>query len=130
MGTPTVLIIDDDRLTRWSVSKILERAGYQVREANSFAEGEDSIEGERPELVLLDVKLPDGDGFALLRWIQTRHPGLPVIMMTAHASQETSQKAESLGAQGHLAKPCDPEGLLALVVEALGTRRLPNSLNS
>ena len=129
MGAPTVLIIDDDRLTRWSVSRILERAGCQVREANSFAEGAASIKAQRPELVLLDVKLPDGDGFALLRSIQTTHPDLPVIMMTAHASLETAQEAESLGARGHLAKPCDPEKLLALVVGALGTRLSPDLRN-
>jgi len=130
MGTPTVLIIDDDRLTRWSVSRILERAGYQVREAISFAEGAASTKEQRPDLVLLDIMLPDGDGFALLRSIQASQPDLPVIMMTAHPSQETAQEAKTLGARGHLAKPCDPEKLLALVVEALGTRLSPKSGNT
>jgi DNA-binding NtrC family response regulator len=120
VGAPILLIIDDDKLTRWSLSRILESVGYQVREARSFTEGVAALEAQAPDLVLLDVKLPDGDGFALLEAIQGSHPGLPVIMITAHASQETEQKAESLGARGHLAKPCNPARLQAAVVDALG----------
>jgi DNA-binding NtrC family response regulator len=125
MGISTVLIIDDDRLTRWSVSKILERTGYRVREAKSFAEGTAAVEAHRPDLVLLDVKLPDGDGFALLKSVRASSPELPVIIMTAHASPETAEEAERLGARGHLAKPCDAATLQSLVADALSTRMTP-----
>jgi DNA-binding response OmpR family regulator len=123
MGKPTVLIIDDDRLTRWSVSKVLERSGYRVREAVALKDGALALEEEPPDLVLLDIHLPDGDGFALLKTIRTSYPGLPVIMMTAHASPETERVALTLGACAHLAKPCDPAGLLAAVGEALARDR-------
>ena len=119
MGTPTILIIDDDRLTRWSVSRILGRAGYQVREAGSLTEGEAALERQRPDLILLDIRLPDGDGFALLKAVRLGHPDLPVIMMTAHASPETEQAALALGARGHLTKPCDPTELQAVVGNTL-----------
>jgi DNA-binding NtrC family response regulator len=119
MRTPTVLIIDDDRLTRWSVSRILGRAGYQVREAGSLTEGATALERQRPDLILLDIRLPDGDGFALLKAVRLGHPDLPVIMMTAHASPETEQAALALGARGHLTKPCDPTELQAVVGNTL-----------
>ncbi len=115
----SVLIIDDDKLTRWSVSKILGRAGYQVRQATSLEEGAAAIDTHRPDLVLLDIRLPDGDGFGLLKSIRASQSDLPVIIITAHASPETAQTAESLGARGHLAKPCNPAKLQALVAEAL-----------
>jgi DNA-binding response OmpR family regulator len=119
MATPTVLVIDDDRLTRWSVSRILGRAGYQVREAASAEEGLHAIAERRPEAVLLDVVLPDLDGFAVLRTIRRDFPGLPVILMTAHASRETLRAARELGAQGHLAKPCNPAELYAALSDVI-----------
>jgi two-component system nitrogen regulation response regulator GlnG len=119
MALPLVLIVDDDKLTRWSVSRILGRAGYQVREAGSLTEGEAALERQRPDLILLDIRLPDGDGFALLKAVRLGHPDLPVIMMTAHASPETEQAALALGARGHLAKPCDPTELQAVVGNTL-----------
>ncbi len=119
MGAITVLIIDDDKLTRWSVSKVLEHAGHLVREAVSLKAGMAALDGEPPDLVLLDIRLPDGDGFALLKAIRMSYPKLPVIMMTAHASPETEQAALTLGAYAHLAKPCDPVALRAVVGEAL-----------
>jgi two-component system repressor protein LuxO len=67
----------------------------------------------------LDIRLPDGDGFALLKAVRLGHPDLPVIMMTAHASPETEQAALALGARGHLAKPCDPTELQAVVGNTL-----------
>lgn len=119
MALPLVLIVDDDKLTRWSVSRILGRAGYQICEAGSLTEGAIALERQRPDVILLDIKLPDGDGFALLKAVQLGHPDLPVIMMTAHASPETEQAALALGARGHLAKPCDPTELQAVVGDAL-----------
>jgi len=119
MATPTVLIIDDDKLTRWSVSRILGRAGYRVREAGSLTEGATALERQRPDVILLDIRLPDGDGFALLKAVRLGHPDLPVIMMTAHASPETELAALALGARGHLAKPCNPTKLRAVVGDVL-----------
>ena len=119
MTLPLILIVDDDKLTRWAVSRILGRAGYQVCEAGSLTEGAIALERQRPDVILLDIKLPDGDGFALLKAVRLGHPDLPVIMMTAHASPETEQAALALGARGHLAKPCDPTELRAVVGDAL-----------
>jgi DNA-binding NtrC family response regulator len=122
MVAPMILIVDDDKLTRWSVSKILGSAGYRTCEAGSLAEGASAVERQQPNLILLDIRLPDGDGFSLLKAIQASYPDLPVIMMTAHPSQDTVLAAESLGASGHLSKPCTPEKLQEAVTRALGSR--------
>lgn len=119
MTGPTVLVVDDDKLTRFSLSTILGRAGYRVREAGSAAEGMSAIEGERPGVVLLDIRLPDRDGLAVLQGIRANYPGLPVIVMTAHHSEGTERAANALGAWAYLAKPCDAAKLRSLVSAAL-----------
>jgi DNA-binding response OmpR family regulator len=120
MALPLVLIVDDDKLTRWSLSRVLRRAGYQIQEAATAADGLAAIAGNRPDAVLLDIVLPDGDGFSALRAIQGTHPRLPVILITAHGSEETARTARDLGARGHLIKPCNPAELCAALALALG----------
>jgi DNA-binding response OmpR family regulator len=119
MALPLVLIVDDDKLTRWSVSRVLTRAGYQVQEAATAADGLAAIAGARPDAVLLDIVLPDGDGFSALRTIHEARPGLPVILITAHGSEETARMARDFGARGHLVKPCNPAELCAALALAL-----------
>ena len=119
MALPLVLIVDDDRLTRWSVARILTRVGYRVQEAATTADGLSAIAGDRPDAVLLDIVLPDGDGFSMLRTIRKTHPRLPVILITAHGSEETARTARDLGARGHLIKPCNPAELCAALAVAL-----------
>ena len=120
MAAPTVLVVDDDKLTRFSLSKILGRAGYRTREAASATEGMAAIEKERPGLVLLDIRLPDRDGFSVLQAIRASHPQLPVVMMTAHHTDDTAREASVQGAWGYLAKPCDAVELQSVVSAALG----------
>ncbi len=127
MSSATVLIIDDDRLIRWSLSTLLERAGYQVSHAATGAEGLAAIQARLPHVVLLDITLPDVDGFDLLQDIRQRYPALPVLTMTADASRETTRLAYRAGARGHLEKPCDSLTLLAAVSEALKNPPAPTS---
>lgn len=119
MSVATILIIDDDKLSRWSLSTVLGRAGYRVREAATGKEGLAAVERGVPDLVLLDIMLPDLDGFAVLQAIHQAHPNLPVLMMTADATAEAARRTSRLGARGHLDKPCDAAVLLAAVSEAL-----------
>ena len=126
MALPLVLIVDDDKLTRWSVSRVLTRGGYQVQEAATAADGLAAIAGDRPDAVLLDIVLPDGDGFSALRRIQEMHPRLPVILITAHGSEETARMARDLGARGHLIKPCNPAELYATLALALDQPTSPD----
>jgi DNA-binding NtrC family response regulator len=129
MPAARILLIDDDRLTRWSVATLLGRAGYHVHEAANGEEGFAALEEVSPNLVLLDIELPDMDGFALLEMIRERHPDLPVLMMTADATAETARKALRVGAQGHLDKPIDSVTLDAAVSRALQSSTRPPQAN-
>ncbi len=129
MPAPTILIIDDDKLIRWSLSTLLGRAGYRIREAATGKEGLAAVESSTPDLVLLDIMLPDMDGFAVLGAIRQAHPQLPVVTMTADATPETARQALRLGARGHLEKPCDSAVLLAAVSEALQSITPPGHID-
>jgi CheY-like chemotaxis protein len=119
MSSTEILIIDDDKLIRWSLSTVLERAGYRMREAAAGNEGLAAIESSKPDLVLLDIMLPDMDGFAVLERIRRTYPELPVLTMTADTTPETSRRSLDLGVRGHLEKPCDSAVLLTAVSKAL-----------
>jgi DNA-binding NtrC family response regulator len=119
MVTREILVIDDDKLTRWSLSKLLARFGYRVREAASAAEGLASVRESPPDLVLLDMRLPDADGDTVLQGLRRSRPGLPVVMISADATPETVQHARRLGARGFLAKPCAAVLLQALIAYLL-----------
>ena len=118
MRATTILIIDDDKLIRWSLSTVLGRAGYRIQEAATGREGLVAVERSTPDLVLLDIMLPDMDGFAVLEKLLHAHPILPVLTMTADATPKTARRAIRLGARGHLEKPCDSAVLLAAVSDA------------
>ncbi len=119
MPATTILVVDDEKLIRWSISTILGRAGYRVREAATGNEGLAAVESGTPNLVLLDITLPDMDGFAVLKAIRQTRPHLPILMMTADPTTETTRQAFRLGARGYLDKPCDSAALLDAVAEAL-----------
>jgi DNA-binding NtrC family response regulator len=126
MPTPTILVVDDDKLIRWSVSVILGNAGYRVQKAGTGAEGLAAVQDHPPDLVLLDIALPDLDGFTVLEKMHQLRPELPVLMMTADATSETARQARRLGACGQLEKPFDPPLLQAAVAQALKVATAPD----
>lgn len=126
MGVPTILVIDHDKLIRWSVSAVLGRAGYRVHEAATGKDALAAVQDGAPDLILLDVDLPDMDGFTVLNQIRARHPDLPVLMMTVDATTEMRRQALRLGVRDHLDKPCDPALLKAVVAQALQTATPPS----
>ena len=129
MSAATVLIIDDDRLIRWSLSTLLERAGYRICQATTGAEGLAAIQTNMPDVVLLDITLPDMDGFAVLQTVRQAHPNLPILTMTADATPEKARQAFRLGALGHLEKPCESATLLAAISEALKSNLPPRQVS-
>ncbi len=129
MPTPTILVVDDDKLIRWSVSVVLGHAGYRVQEAATGKEGLAAVLEHRPDLVLLDIALPDLDGFSILEMLRKLRPDLPVLMMTADATNETARQAARLGARGQLDKPFDPTLLQVTVSEALKPAAPPDQPN-
>jgi excisionase family DNA binding protein len=106
---PPVLLVDDDPRMRELVRLELEREGYDVREAASADEGLEAIEGGRPELVLLDVMMPQVNGWEMLRRIQERYGAgaIPVLMFSGRPDEEAGRQAASRGARGFVGKGFD-----------------------
>src|SRR5690349_4399 len=102
----------------------LERQGHAVIEARDQAEAVKILQQAQPALVLSDLRLPEGDGFGVLRASKEIDPDVPVIVMTAYGSIEDAVAAMKEGALDFLAKPVDPDHLLLLVSRALEQRRI------
>src|SRR6186997_626314 len=102
----------------------LERQGHAVIEARDQAEALKTLQQAQPSLVLSDLRLPEGDGFGVLRASKEIDPDVPVIVMTAYGSIEDAVSAMKEGAMDFLAKPVDPDHLLLLVARALDQRRI------
>jgi excisionase family DNA binding protein len=110
---PVVLIVDDDEGLREYVRTRLEAEGYAVREAASAEAGLQVLEEATPDLVLLDVMMPEVDGWEMLRLVQERHGvgTIPVVMFSGKADAPADEAA-SRGAQGFIGKPFDPQELV------------------
>ncbi|MFB3819164.1 MAG: sigma-54-dependent transcriptional regulator [Candidatus Methylomirabilales bacterium] len=119
MRRPRILVVDDEESVRWALTKALERAGYAVETAADGRAGLAAAADEGIALVLLDVRLPEQDGLAVLRAIRRRRPELPVIMLTAHGSLPVAVEAMQEGAYDYLGKPFDTDEVLGLVGKAL-----------
>jgi DNA-binding NtrC family response regulator len=102
----------------------LERQGHAVVEARDQPEAIKQLQQTQPSLVLSDLRLPDGDGFGVLRASKEFDPDVPVIVMTAYGSIEDAVAAMKEGAMDFLAKPVDPDHLVLLVTRALEQRRI------
>jgi excisionase family DNA binding protein len=111
---PTVLIVDDDPKLREYVRVNLEMEGYAVKEAGSADEGLGVLEEATPDLVLLDVMMPEVDGWEMLRRVQERHGvgAIPVIMFSGKVDEQAADEARSRGAQGFIGKPFNPQELI------------------
>jgi excisionase family DNA binding protein len=121
---PLVLIVDDDAQLREFVRVNLEMDGYVVREAGSADEGLAALDEEPPDLVLLDVMMPQVDGFEMLRRMQDRHGvgSVPVIMFSGKVDEETASRAARGGAQAFIGKPFDPQALIESTKQLLSRR--------
>ena len=84
-----ILVVDDERLIRWALDQQLRREGYGVRLAETGAEALQAARTEAPDLVLLDMRLPDADGVEILERLRALDPECPVIMITAHGAVES-----------------------------------------
>jgi excisionase family DNA binding protein len=110
---PLVLIVDDDDKLREFVRVNLEMEGYTVREAASAREGLDALEEQSPDLVLLDVMMPEMDGWEMLRQLHERHGvgAIPVIVFSGQVEEDPGDVA-SRGAQAFIGKPFSPQTLI------------------
>ena len=113
-ATPrSVLVVDDEPEIRSLLTDLLKEEGYQVRTADSGAKALAEIAKKMPDLVMMDIKLPDQDGIALLRQLKRDEPELEVIVMTAFGGSSTAIKAMEHGAYDYVTKPFEIDDLLA-----------------
>lgn len=113
-----VLLVDDDRLILATLSSSLERAGYAVRSCGSAEEARRLIEVEKPDMAILDIRMPGESGLELARHLLL-NPGVPFIFLTAYSEAPIVQEAVGQGALGYLVKPVDLPQLVPAIEAAL-----------
>jgi two-component system, NtrC family, response regulator AtoC len=122
-STARILVVDDEKLIRWSVGERLQRDGYEVLAAESGEQALDLVAGNAPDLMLLDVRLPGIDGLTTLQRALSLHPDVTVLMMSAHSTVDIAVEAMKHGAIDFLVKPFPFQSLDAAVQRALQTAR-------
>ena len=129
----TILVVDDELGIRALLSEILTDEGHTVELAENAAQARQVRESVRPDLVLLDIWMPDVDGVTLLKeWSAGGQLSMPVIMMSGHGTIDTAVEATKVGASAFLEKPITLQKLLRAVEQALvkPTQRLAEALKS
>jgi two-component system response regulator AtoC len=124
MPKETILVVDDERLVRWSLQQKLEQWGYHVSLAEDGATALGRIQLDNPDLITLDVKLPDMTGIDVLSELRNRNVKIPVIVITAFGIVDDAVRSLKLGAYDFIEKPINFEKLENAVRNALETRRL------
>jgi len=120
----SILVVDDDRTVRETVTEFFELRGYAARAAATASEGRRAAAEHAPDVVLLDLQLPDASGLTLLDALRADDPELGVVMLTGHADVATAVRAMQQGALDFLEKPVDLEALEAAVQRAAELVRL------
>ena len=115
----SILIIEDDITFSLMLTTWLGKKGFRVQSVSSVKEAKQRMEGTFYDLVLSDLRLPDGDGIALLHWMKSQCPTVPVILMTGYAEIQSAVLAMKSGAADYIAKPLNPEELLNKINESL-----------
>jgi two-component system response regulator AtoC len=118
---PKILVIDDDKSIRESLDLYLEEEGYDVHTASNGTEGLNQFVTITPDVVILDIRLPDIDGFTVLEDLREEDEKVKVIMITAHHDMETTIKAMKGGAFDYIHKPIDVDELDIAIGKALGS---------
>src|SRR5262249_47433977 len=123
MQSPTILVVDDEQLIRWSLTDRLSQEGYRVVEAET-AKAALERHAEGVDLVLLDYRLPDGDGLSVLKQVKENDPDTLVILLTAYSSVDNAVEAMKHGAYHYANKPFNVDEIALLVAKALETTQL------
>ena len=120
----SVLVVDDDRTVRETLADFFDTLGYSARTAATASEGRQAAAAHAPDVVLVDLRLPDASGLMLLEALRADDPELGIIMLTGHADVPTAVRAMQQGALDFLEKPVDLEALDAAVTRAAELVRL------
>jgi len=127
---PRILVVDDEKLIRWSLRERLSVEGYEILEAADGAEADKIIEREEFDLALLDLRLPDASGMTLLRKIHGVRPDLPVIIITAFSSVDGAVEAMKNGAVDYITKPFNMDEMAMIVNRAIEMAAMRHQISS
>jgi two-component system response regulator AtoC len=130
MGAEKILVVDDERLVRWSLRQKCEEWGYEVVEAAAGDPGLRLAQHESPDLILLDVRLPDLNGLQVLEQLKKGGDATAVIMITADPQLDDVKSALKLGAYDFIGKPLDFEELRVTIQNALEAKKLRSEVQS
>lgn len=128
MRTKKIMVVDDERLIRWTLEQKLSREGYEVITAEKGQECLDKVKEDLPDLLILDLRLPDIDGLTLLQTLRETDKNLVIIMMTAHGGVESAVQAMKMGVFDYISKPFDYDELKIVVEKALETAHIRKEL--
>jgi two-component system, NtrC family, response regulator AtoC len=126
--TQKILVVDDEKLIRWTLEQHLVKEGYDVVTAESAEKGLELITEDPPDVVLLDNRLPEMTGLELLEKLNVQERGLMVIMITAYGMVETAVRAMKLGAYDYISKPFNLEEITFVIRKALEAGSLRNQV--
>lgn len=121
----SLLMVEDDLTFSTMLSTWLRKKGFEVCTASSVGAAIKLLrqpEGNAPQLVLSDLRMPDHDGLYLLRWLRTQGMNTPFIIMTSYADVQNAVEAMKLGANDYISKPVQPDLLLQKIGDALSAR--------
>ena len=121
---PRILVVDDEKNIRRSMQMILSSEGYPVRLAENAREALGLLKKEAPEIIFLDVMLPDQDGLSLLPQIKSDYPAAEIIMISGHANLSMAVEATRAGAYDFLEKPLQKEKILLTIRHLLEKQKL------
>jgi two-component system, NtrC family, nitrogen regulation response regulator GlnG len=127
MPTKNVLVIDDEEAVCWALERALSREGHRVSVAASVEQAWSAVARQRPDVIVLDVRLPGVDGLTALGQFQHQLPGVPVIVITAFGNLDTAVRAVEGGAFDYLTKPFDLNQALETINRALQREATPES---
>jgi DNA-binding NtrC family response regulator len=119
-----ILVVDDDPGLSEVIGILLEREGYGVEYASTVKAGLERINVSNIDLVVTDLKLPDGTGLEVIAGVRARRPRLPIIMITSYSSMESAIDALRAGANDYVIKPFNNDEFLHAIARALNERRL------
>lgn len=125
-----IWVIDDDRSIRWVLERALNKANLNVELFDSATNAIKALESSTPQVIITDVRMPGMDGFQFLETVQTQHPELPVIVMTAHSDLDNAVHAYKGGAFEYLPKPFDVEEAVELAKRAYQSNDETTSANT
>ena len=129
MPRSRILVVDDERMIRWSIQQALAKDGHSVATVETGEEAVAQATDEMPDLVFLDITLPGIDGIEVLRRLKAHDPDVSVVMVTATDDLKTAIEAMRLGACDYISKPFDLDRLRVIAQNAIDRRELRQEVN-